>query len=162
VHVAAAEWAKERAVDLVGMRRQADGTLVANPDARWAITESMREQLRGDVVQAIEDGRSTEALAEELEESYAFSGAGADTIARTEVARADVQGNLAGYAASGLVSGKRWLLGSEHGADDVDECDTPAALGVVPLDDDFGGIGDPPAHPNCVCDVIPALQEDLS
>jgi hypothetical protein len=34
--------------------------LIDNPDARWAITESTREMLRGDVATAIEQGLSTD------------------------------------------------------------------------------------------------------
>lgn len=155
VHLEAVHWARTRAAELVGMKWDGD-TLVPNPDARWAITESTRESLRGAVVEALETGESTADLAERLEEHHAFSEARANTIARTEVAKADVAGNVATYRASGEVDGKRWLIGSE-GSCDV--CEGAAKLGVVPLDDDFGGVGDPPGHPNCVCDVIPVLAE---
>jgi hypothetical protein len=114
--------------------------------------------LRAAVADAIEEGTSTADLAAALEESYAFSEDRAETIARTELARADVEGNLTAYRDSGVVEGKEWILGSEHG--DADECDEAAAMGVVPIDDDFGGIGDPPAHPNCACDVLPVLATD--
>jgi hypothetical protein len=156
INDAAVEWARDRAAELVGMRRTADDELVANPDAIWAITDSTREMLRGDVTRAIEEGTSTTDFAAALEESYAFSAERAETIARTEIARADVAGNMIAYRESGVVIGKAWLLGSEH--DDDDECDDAAAMGVVDLDDDFGGIGDPPAHPNCVCDVAPVVD----
>jgi hypothetical protein len=158
VNAQALAWAKERAAELVGKRVLADGTLGDNPNARWAITDSTREQLRAAVADAIEEGTSTADLAAALEESYAFSEDRAETIARTELARADVEGNLTAYRDSGVVEGKEWILGSEHG--DADECDEAAAMGVVPIDDDFGGIGDPPAHPNCACDVLPVLATD--
>jgi len=156
-NVEAIAWAHQRAAEMVGMKW--DGNqLLPNPDARWVITDSTRASLRGDVVQALEEGWSNARLAQEIGDSYAFSADRADTIARTETARADVEGNLEAYRASGEVAGKRWLLGSEH--DGFDECDTAAAMGVVPLDDDFGGIGDPPAHPRCVCDIVPVLAEN--
>jgi len=81
-------------------------------------------------------------------------------IARTETIRADCQGNLAAYKNSGLVSGKKWILGSEHTGDD--ECNDNAAEGEIPLDQDFSS-GDeaPPAHPNCVCDFVPAGIEGV-
>jgi hypothetical protein len=157
VHEEAVRYAHARAAELVGMKWEGQ-ILMPNPDARWQITESTRERLRGDVERALLEGWSNDRLAEELEGAYAFSSERALTIARTETARADVEGNMEAYRASGEVSGKRWLLGSEHGVED--ECDTAAALGEVPLDDDFGGIGDPPAHPGCVCDVIPVLADD--
>ena len=134
-------YAKERAGELVSM-----------------IAESTRDMLRSDVTTAVEVGMSGEDLADALEARYAFSGDRAETIARTELAMADVQGNLAAWTASGVVAGKEWVLGSEHL--DMDECDDAAALGVVGLDDDFGGLGDPPAHPNCVCDVLPVLSDE--
>lgn len=159
VNQKAVEWAKERAAELVGKRVLVDGSVVDNPNAAYAITESTREQLRSLVVDAIEEGTSSTDLATQLEESYAFSEDRAETIARTELAAADVQGNLTAYRDSGMVSGKEWILGSEHGEGDPDECDDASEMGVVPLDDDFGGIGDPPAHPNCVCDILPVLTD---
>jgi hypothetical protein len=159
VNRSATAWASDRAAELVGMRIDDDGNLVENPDAEWAITDGTRALLRGDVVRAIEEGASTDDLAAALEDSYTFSPDRAQTIARTELARADVQGNMTAYRDSGVVGGKEWILGSEH--IDDDECDEAAAMGVVPLDDDFGGLGDPPAHPNCVCDVFPVLASDM-
>lgn len=150
-------WAQARAAELVGMQRQADGTLSENSNAAYAISDSTREMLRGDVATALDEGLSSDDLAAQLEDSYAFSADRAETIARTELANADVQGNLAAYRSSGVVKGKEWVLGSEH--EDDDECDDAAAMGVVDLDDDFGGLGDPPAHPNCVCDVLPVLDD---
>jgi hypothetical protein len=155
VNAQAVAWAKERAAELVGKRVLEDGTLGDNPNARWAITDSTREHAPRRRRRRDRGGHEHRDLAAALEESYAFSEARAETIARTELARADVEGNLAAYRDSGVVEGKEWILGSEHG--DADECDDAAAMGVVPLDDDFGGIGDPPAHPNCVCDVLPVL-----
>lgn len=160
VNEQAVAWAKDRAAELVGMRYDAEGALVENPDALYAITESTRDMLRADVVRAIEEGLSTAELAEALEAQYAFSEDRAETIARTETARADVEGNLMTYRDSGVVGGKIWVLGSEH--EDIGcECEDAAALGVVELDDDFGGVGDPPAHPNCVCDVLPVLASEM-
>lgn len=147
VNAKAVAWARERSAELVGMTFDADGNLVVNPNAEMAITESTRGMLRSSVARAIENGTSTADFADELEAEYAFSADRAEAISRTEIASADVQGNLMSYRDSGVVSGKEWLLGSEH--DDDDECDDAADMGVVPLDDDFGGIGDPPAHPNC-------------
>lgn len=154
----AVAFARERAAELVGMAYNADGDLVENPNAEWAITDSTRDMLRGDITTAIEEGTSTDDLADQLADSYAFSEARAETIARTEVAQADVEGNLQAYQDSGVVEGKEWILGSEH-PDIGCECEDAADMGVVPLDNDFGGIGDPPAHPNCECDVLPVLME---
>ena len=158
VNEAAAQWAKDRAAEMVGMKYAADGSLIENPNAEWAITSSTRDLLRADITAAIEEGLSTDELANRLTESYAFSDKRAETIARTEIASADVQGSLIAYKASGVVSGKEWVLSDSH--DVPDECDEADDMGVVDLDSDFGGIGDPPAHPACECDVLPVLAEE--
>lgn len=158
VNEAAAAYARDRGAELVGRMYDVDGNLVANPDAEWAITESTRDMLRGDLEVAINEGWSTAELADRLSENYAFSAERAGVIARTEVARADVEGNLALYRASGIVSGKELILSDGH--DEDDECDDAADLGIVNLDDDFGGNGDPPLHPSCECDVIPVIFDD--
>jgi Phage Mu protein F like protein len=158
VNEAAVEWARERAASMVGMKYLADGSLAVNPAAEWAITESTRELLRADVAAAITEGMSTDELAEYLAKSYAFSDDRAEMIARTEIANADIQGSLIGWRESGVVEGKEVLLSSEH--EGPDECDDAADMGVVPIDDDFGGLGDPPFHPRCECDISPVLMAE--
>lgn len=157
VNDAAVAYAEERGAELVGMQVDGEGNLVASPDAEWAITDSTRDMLRADVTAAIEDGLSTDELAAMLSESYAFSSARAETIARTEIATADIQGNLAAYRASGIVDGKEVALSDGH--DEDDECDDAADMGVVALDDDFDGLGDAPFHPSCECDILPVIAD---
>lgn len=158
VNEAALAYAKERAADMVGMRLDEDGNLVENPNAEWAISDATRELLRGDITSALEDGLSDSAFADQLSQSYAFSADRAATIAHTEMARAEIEGNLSGWRASGVVEGKEWFLSDDHS--DEDECNEAADMGVVPLDDDFGGVGDPPAHPNCACALSPVVYAD--
>ena len=127
-------------------------------NAEWFIEQSTRDLLRGDVASAIEQGWSTNKLRDTLESNYAFSEQRAETIARTETAFADSRGNMIAYKESGVVSGKEWIMGSEHDIDD--ECDDNEAAGVIGLDDEFpSGDTEAPAHPNCVCDVLPVLAE---
>jgi hypothetical protein len=141
VNKLAVEWAENRAAELV-----------------TKITESSRDYLRADITQAVEEGWSTRQLADQLQANFGFSESRSETIARTETAFADCNGNFMAYKASGVVSGKEWILGSEH--DDYDECDLNAAAGVIPLDEAFpSGDQTPPAHPRCVCDFLPVLAE---
>jgi hypothetical protein len=141
VNKLAVEWAENRAAELV-----------------TKIEESTRDYLRADVTQAVQEGWSTARLSGVIQDNFGFSAGRCDMIARTEIAKADVQGNMMAYRASGLVSGKKWILGSEHPQDD--ECNGNADEGVIPLDQDFSSGDDaPPAHPNCECDVIPELGE---
>lgn len=151
----AVDYARDRSAELVGMRYDADGQLIENPNPQWAITDATRELLRGTVREALEDGLSNDELADRIAEAYAFSDDRAETIARTETAFADVAGNLNAYKASGQVDRKQWVTAE----DCCDECQELDGL-VVDLGDDFpneGGDG-PPLHPNCRCDVLPVLS----
>jgi hypothetical protein len=152
-------YAKDRAAELVG-KKWVKGKLADNPNPKYAITDSTREFLRADITKAIEEGWGPQKLADAIEENYAFSAERAEAIARTELAFADSRGNAIAYKDSGVVSGKEWILGSEHA--DMDECDEAAAAGVIPLDDIFPGVDvkEPPAHPRCVCDFLPTLSEE--
>ncbi|HZP34174.1 MAG TPA: phage portal protein [Candidatus Acidoferrales bacterium] len=145
----ALEFARARAAELVG-RRIVGGELVDNPNAEWAITETTREELKQLVIEAFAEGLSPAALETKIENAATFSAARAEMIARTELSRAHIQGALSAAAASGVVTAKYSLLGSEHDMDD--ECDTNADAGELKLDEPFpsGDIA-PPFHPNCVC-----------
>lgn len=155
----AAAFGRDRAADMVGMKWEGD-VLVPNPNAEWRIDDSTREMLRADVTAALEEGWSTDRLAQQLEANYAFSDVRADTIARTETATADVAGAMTGYRESGVVKGKRWLTAE----DDLvsDECNDCARVEVIGLDDLFPtGVDAPPNHPNCRCAVVPVLDDEI-
>lgn len=110
------------------------------------------------IARGIEEGMSTDALADAVEAAGAFGEARAVMIARTELAFAHVQGNLQGWRASGEVVGKRSLLGDNHDIEDI--CDEAVERGVVGIDDEIvDGYDAPPYHPNCVCDIEPVLRE---
>jgi len=151
------QWAKDRAAEMVGKRFDENGQLVDNPDAKWRIDADTRKGVQDLVAQAEQEGWSNDDLADRLESDYLFSESRAETIARTETAYADTQGNLLGWRESGVVEGVESVLGSEH--DDDDECNAAADMGVQPLDSDFGGLGQPPYHPRCVCDLLPVVKE---
>jgi len=152
------DYAKRRSAELVGMRYTAEGDLIENPNAKWAITDSTRDMLRSTITTALEEGWSNDHLADELENNFAFSSSRAETIARTEIKRADTQGSLHAYKESGVVQGKESLLSFDY--DDDDECQENADAGVIPLDEDFpSGDDAPPYHPNCRCDLVPSVIE---
>lgn len=152
----AVQYAKDRAAEMVG-KKWIDGDLIDNPDAQWVITDGTREMLRSTVTDAVENGWSNDQLANEIENSTAFSDSRAEMIARTETAYADVAGNMSAYRDSGAVSSKEWILGG----DPCDICLTNSEAGAIGLDDVFpSGDDAPPAHPRCECDVLPVLTED--
>jgi hypothetical protein len=144
----AAEFATARGAELVGMRYDRDGNLVENPNPEYAITDGTREFLRGLVSEAIDTGMSANQLADAVQASYAFSDTRAEMIGRTEIARAQEEGHLAGWKASGVVESVTWILGSEHDADvpSGDECDDNDGE-TVKLGEEFeSGDTAPPAH----------------
>jgi len=149
----AVEFAQRRSAELVGMRIGADGNLVENPNAKWSIPNTTRERIRSLVEQAVKDGMTPSELAQSIWEDTAFSEERAEMVSRTELAFANVAGNMKGARESGVVTDKQWILGSEHDNDDV--CDDNADQGRIAMDDDFdSGDDGPPAHPNCLCDVV--------
>ena len=149
----AIKWAEGRAAEMVGMRKTADG-LIQNPNAKWQITEGTRGLIRADVTTALDEGWSSQELASALADSYAFSDERSETIARTEIARADVEGNTAGWRATGLVAEKEWLTAPEC----CDICDEMNGK-TAPLDEDFEGGASMPLHPNCRCTALPVLKD---
>jgi len=154
----AVAFAKDRGAELVGKKWVGD-ELIDNPSAKWAITQSTRDALRGYVAKAVKEGWSGDELKQKIVKGFAFSPARAEMIARTEVARADTAGNLTGWKESGVVSGKEWLLSNIHPRTDI--CDDNASVGKISFNSPFpsGDMG-PPAHPACECAVIPVIDEE--
>jgi hypothetical protein len=160
MHVAnikAADYAKDRAAELVGRRWDGD-KLVDNPDPRWAITDATREGLRDLVEQAYQEGWTPPVLKGKILSDYTFSDARAETIARTEMAMASTNGTVSGWRASGVVKGKQSLLSADHDDDWDCECSANADEGVIDIDDDFqDGSDAPPFHPRCWCTLVASL-----
>ena len=113
--------------------------------------------LANDIDTAMKEGWTTDELADVLSENYAFSDARAETIARTEVAYADMQGSMESYRASGVVTGKKVLLAE----DPCPICEENANDGIIDLDEDFSSGDDAaPFHPNCECTVTPIIGDE--
>lgn len=148
----ASAYAETRSAEMIG-RKRVDGELVENEG--WSIPSATRDMIRSDVVHAMESGASNQELAATIRESEAFSKVRAMTIARTETAKAETQGSIAGWKASGLVAGKQFIAAPECCAD-CQELDGE----IVPLDDEFQE-GDPPVHPNCRCAILPVLNDEM-
>jgi SPP1 gp7 family putative phage head morphogenesis protein len=149
----AVEMALTQSANLVGMK-WVDGKLVVNPKSEWAISESTRDAIRGDVSRAIQEGQTTSELRKALMESTGFSRERADMIARTEVADMDIKSQQETWKDSELVKEKAWMI-SEAPCDD---CLANYNQGRIAFDEDFEN-GDPPVHPNCTCDIAAILED---
>jgi len=121
------------------------------------IDSSIRKDMRSVLELALKDGWSTDDFAKEIQKRYAFSNSRADTIARTEMAFADVEGNMAAYKKAG-VEMKQWITAG----DDLvsEECAMNGAAGPIPMNANFpSGAFQAPEHPNCRCDIIPIIGD---
>jgi SPP1 gp7 family putative phage head morphogenesis protein len=122
------------------------------------IEDSTRDSLNSSIREALEQGLSEDDLIEKLEQSYAFSPERAEVIARTEIARATVQGNVAGFKESGLVKGLVWNVTADDNLCPICEDNDGEE---VELGESFpSGDEMPPAHPNCQCSVGPVLKPE--
>ena len=134
-------------------------------------------RVRTVIARGLEQGESPFTIADEIAKDYAFSPERATVVARTESARAFVEGERLGWQESNVVRGKQWMLAA--GA--CQFCEATAQRGtakVYNLDEPFWKMGDTittaggsfsvrygdvqgaPLHPNCRCDILPVLIED--
>ena len=88
------------------------------------------------------------------QENYAFSDARAETIARTELSKADNQGSIAGWKASGVVPKIEWVASPTC----CEECQEYSGE-IADIDDGFPD-GNPPLHPNCTCGMAPVTENE--
>lgn len=147
------------ALALNAARAYMGGTLIKANTRKWNdLKKVTRDAIENEVGAAIEDGLTVAELAEAIRDSAGFSEQRAQTIARTEMARADSQGALAAYRAVPSITGKSWLVDE----DPCEICLENEAEGAIPLDQDFSSGDDAaPAHPNCECAIVPAFDDEM-
>lgn len=148
----ARDYAHSRAAELVGMQYNAQGSLIANPDARWAISDTTREDLRNLIEAAFEQETPISQLAEDIRESAMFSEYRAQMIAATEVQMAQIGGSVEIWKASGMVETVIWQVSALGPCDEcADNEDKEVELGKpFPSGDRY-----PPVHPFCRCVLRP-------
>ncbi len=158
VNAGAVAQARARAAELVGMRWDENGDLVEARRASYRIDETTRAMLRETIASGLARNIGSDAIADEIEASYAFSAERALTIAETEVAAVNGQASLESYHAAragGLGVRKAWF--AEPGCCAV--CEANAEAGPIDLDDEFpSGDDTTPAHPKCRCVVSPVIE----
>lgn len=158
VNERAVEMANERAAELVG-KRWVGGELVDNPNAEYRIDEGTRDMIRRAIADGLDQNDGLDDIVGAIQD-LGFSEERADLIARTEIARANSDAALVGYQAAesvGVSVRKLWLLGENP----CPICEANAEQGPIDLDEEFeSGDDAPPAHPNCLCDIAPVVDED--
>lgn len=147
-HELAVRYAEARAGELLSDR------------GRQSLSVTTRERVRELVAKAIENGDSMRTLKNQLRQDGVFSAGRAETIARTEVSRAQNEASLKAYTSNGY-EGKRWLTSGfdVDNGDAFGPCVINEAAGPVALHDAFpSGDDAPPAHPRCRCTVVPVFE----
>lgn len=147
VSSAALVYAKKRAAEMIG-KRWVDGVLVDNPNAKFVIADTTRDDLKDLIERAFSKQTSFDEFEQAIELSGTFSDSRAALIAKTEIAMAHVQGNLAMWKQSGIVQTVGVVLSDNHTV--TDECDAAATNGpyqisIVPM---------LPIHPGCLCGFV--------
>ncbi len=142
------EYAQTRAAELVG-KKWVNGEMVDNPDARWVITETTRNDLREMIARAFAEGWTPAELELQIDEAFTFSAGRAELIADTETAMAQTVATVQTGKNLGATT-KTIQMSNLHDVDDV--CDAAHALGKVPIDAEYpNGALHVPLHPRCRC-----------
>ena len=81
----------------------------------------------------------------------------AETVARTETRSAVTEASLDSYR-DAQIEMVEWLT-ADGGCETCGEYED---MGPVPLDEGFGDVDGPPAHPNCLCVILPVISDTSS
>jgi SPP1 gp7 family putative phage head morphogenesis protein len=148
--------AHDRAAEMVGMRRLADGTLAPSKNAKNTITETTRDAIRSIIADGLSDNIGSDQIAQNIEDATAFSPERAELIAHTEVGNINSLASLDSAQAAadaGVAVFKGWLTAGDERVEEI--CRGNEAAGFIPLDDDFpSGDAAPLAHPRCRCTLV--------
>lgn len=154
----AVTYAKDRAAEMVG-KKWVDGELVDNPNAKWVITDTTREEIKTIITNGLNDNIGKQAIIKNIQEATAFSKERADMIASTEIGTANSKGALEGYREArdlGVKLKKTWIPDD----DPCPECEENSKAGPIDLEGLFpSGDECPLAHPGCEC-VLSAVVEE--
>ena len=144
------------------------------------VNETTTMRVRDVIGQSLERGATIDEIAAEVTTRTGIDGARAEMIARTESAKAYVQGQVEAWKQSGVVVGKRWLLAPdacefcravarEYSTKTVALGDSFYPQGHVlqgvsggSLSLDYESIDGAPLHPGCRCDVVPVIDPELT
>ncbi len=129
------------------------------------IDRKTKDVLAQIISDGIENKRGVNGIARDLRVQFEkwqrgdeMTPARSQLIAKTETHRALTQGSQDRMEAMG-VTGKQWILGSGGKEGNCDDCRANAAVGVIPVNDEFPTPQDE-IHPQCTCAISPAMIEE--
>ena len=153
---AAKVWAEDRAAEMVGMKK-VNGQLIENPNAKLAVSDTIRSEIKAVVVDAFSKEKAPMAeIQKDIQNVGSFSEYRAELIARTEISRAQVQGNMTVWKFTGMIGTYDWLVSADEnrclqcvgiaeGTSVWGEGPFVFGEGPVPIDD---------THPQCQCGMV--------
>lgn len=147
INSSAKAYAEKRSAEMIG-KRYVDNELVDNPNAKFVISDTTRDDLKDLIEKAFSKGTTFEDFEAAIKSAGTFSDARANLIARTEIAMAQVRGNMDMWKKSGIVQTVSIVLSGNHV--EVDECDEAANGGPFPIH----GVPVLPLHPLCMCGYL--------
>ena len=141
------------------------------------IRKTTMEVVKKRIEDGLKEGLSTRDIATRMMDTGVFGGARAESIARSETARAYVRGTEMGWKQTGIVKGKQWRLApnacqfciaaSKKFADRVTSLGSPFFKegtqiqgtdgGVMKFD--YSDVYGAPLHPNCRCDIRAVIKD---
>lgn len=143
---------------LVGMKVTDDG-IVPNPNAKYNILDTVRDDIRSSIQTSIDNGEDIASASDRLQDVISDPER-STLIAQTETVNSFGAG-LDKYGEESDAVGHEW---EDVGADDV--CSDNTDLGPIPFDQNFedsngDDIRGPTAHPRCRCNKRLIYQNEL-
>lgn len=102
---------------------------------------------------SLSEGFSTKQTAKAIRMELGASRVWSEMVARTETRRAVTAASMETYREADI-SYKEWL--TADGGCEI--CGEYESVGEIPLDEGWGDVDGPPAHPNCLCVVLPVVK----
>lgn len=114
-------------------------------------------RLANTLSRSVGEGLSAKSTAKAIRLELGSTRAWADMVARTETRRAVTAASIDTYRDADIRM-KEWL--TADGGCEI--CGGFESEGAIPLDEGWGDVDGPPAHPNCLCVVLPVVGSSKS
>ncbi|MDD2857781.1 MAG: phage minor head protein [Candidatus Nanopelagicales bacterium] len=148
----ALKFAQERAAALLG--RSWDGSAwVEVPGSKYVVSDTIRDQVKGLVEDAIANGRTVGELNEAIADTFADIKGRSLMIANTETTIAYNAGSVAGYKVQGVTHVEVMDGGTPGSCAECDEAN--GQIWTI-----AEAAANPSAHPNCTRSFLPIIPDE--